>query len=81
MKNIKDTTESLNKLITAAERGEGLAGKLFADEELAENVVTLSSNLNEVSAKLNRRGLWSVLWEDKKKKTEEREAEKAPNKN
>ena len=80
MKNIKDSTESLNKLITAAERGEGLAGKLFADEELAENVVTLSSNLNEVSAKLNRRGLWSVLWEDKKKKTEEREAEKAPNK-
>ncbi len=80
MKNIKDTTESLNKLITAAERGEGLAGKLFADKELAENIVTLSSNLNEVSAKLNRRGLWSVLWEDKKKKKEERETEKARNK-
>ena len=75
MANIKNTTESLNKLITAAERGEGLAGKLFADEELAQNIVTLSSNLNEVSVKLNRRGLWSVLWEDKTKKKEE--AEKA----
>ena len=75
MANIKNTTESLNKLIAAAERGEGLAGKLFADEELAQNIVTLSSNLNEVSVKLNRRGLWSVLWEDKKKKKEE--AEKA----
>ena len=75
MANIKNTTESLNKLIAAAERGEGLAGKLFADEELAQNIVTLSSNLNEVSVKLNRRGLWSVLWEDKKKKREE--AEKA----
>ena len=75
MANIKNTTESLNKLIAAAERGEGLAGKLFADEELAQNIVTLSSNLNEVSVKLNRRGLWNVLWEDKKKKREE--AEKA----
>ena len=75
MANIKNTTESLNKLITAAERGEGLAGKLFADEKLAQNIVTLSSNLNEVSVKLNRRGLWSVLWEDKTKKKEE--AEKA----
>ena len=75
MANIKNTTESLNKLIAAAERGEGLAGKLFADEELAQNIVTLSSNLNEVSVKLNRGGLWSVLWEDKTKKKEE--AEKA----
>jgi len=79
MANIKNTTESLNKLIAAAERGEGLAGKLFADEELAQNIVTLSSNLNEVSVKLNRRGLWSVLWEDKKKKREE--AEKARKEN
>ena len=71
MKNIKNTTESLSKLIGAAERGEGLAGKLFADKELAENIVTLSSNLNEVSVKLNRRGIWGVLWEDRKKKKEE----------
>ena len=75
MANIKNTTESLNKLIAAAERGEGLAGKLFADEELAQNIVTLSSNLNEVSVKLNQGGLWSVLWKDKTKKKEE--AEKA----
>lgn len=68
MNNIKDTTESLKKLIKAAERGDGLAGKLFADKELAQNIITLSSNLNEVSAKLNRKGIWGVLWEDKKKK-------------
>ena len=73
MANIKNTTQSLNKLIGAAERGEGLAGKLFADKELAENIVTLSSNLNEVSVKLNRRGIWGVLWEDKKKKKQETE--------
>ena len=76
MNNIKKTTESLNKLIGAAERGEGLAGKLFADEELAQNIVTLSSNLNEVSTKLNRQGLWGVLWEDKKKRKEEIEKNK-----
>ena len=70
MENIKNTTESLNKLIGAAERGEGLAGKLFADKELAENIVTLSSNLNEVSIKLNRKGIWGVLWEDRNKKKE-----------
>ena len=71
MDNIKDTTETLKKLIKAAERGEGLAGKLFADKELAQNIITLSSNLNEVSAKLNRKGIWGVLWEDKKKKEAE----------
>ena len=78
--NIKKTTESLNKLIGAAERGEGLAGKLFADEELAQNIVTLSSNLNEVSTKLNRQGLWGVLWEDKRKRKEEIEKNKKENK-
>ena len=76
MENIKNTTKSLNKLIGAAERGEGLAGKLFSDKELAENIVTLSSNLNEVSIKLNRKGIWGVLWEDRNKKKEGTENKK-----
>ena len=65
--NIKATTESLRNLITAAEQGKGLAGKLFSDEELASNFSMLSSNLVDVSVKLNRGGLWSILWADKNK--------------
>ena len=66
--NIRQTTESLRNLAAAAERGEGLAGKMFSDEELANNLSTLSSNLVEVSTKLNQGGLWGLLWKDKTKK-------------
>ncbi len=66
--NIKATTESLRNLVAAAERGEGLAGKLFSDQELAQNLSVLSSNLVDVSTKLNKGGLWSILWKDKAKK-------------
>ena len=67
--NIKETTESLRNLVAAAEQGKGLAGKLFSDEELARNFSMLSSNLVDVSAKLNRGGLWGILWADKNKNT------------
>ena len=67
--NIKETTESLRNLVVAAEQGKGLAGKLFSDEELARNFSMLSSNLVDVSAKLNRGGLWGILWADKNKNT------------
>ena len=69
--NIRQTTESLRNLAAAAERGEGLAGKLFSDEELANNLSTLSSNLLEVSTKLNQGGLWGILWKDKTKKQDD----------
>jgi len=69
--NIRQTTESLRNLVAAAERGEGLAGKLFSDEELANNLSTLSSNLVEVSTKLNQGGLWGILWKDKTKKQDD----------
>ena len=69
--NIKETTESLRNLVAAAEQGKGLAGKLFSDEELARNFSTLSSNLVDVSAKLNRGGLWGILWADKNKNTDD----------
>ena len=65
--NIKKTTESLRNLVAAAERGEGLAGKLFSDQELAQNLSVLSSNLVDVSTKLNKSGLWGILWKDKAK--------------
>ena len=69
--NIKETTESLRNLVGAAEQGKGLAGKLFSDEELARNFSMLSSNLVDVSAKLNRGGLWGILWADKNKNTDD----------
>ena len=69
--NIKETTESLRNLVAAAEQGKGLAGKLFSDEELARNFSMLSSNLVDVSAKLNRGGLWGILWADKNKNTDD----------
>jgi phospholipid/cholesterol/gamma-HCH transport system substrate-binding protein len=69
--NIKATTESLRNLVAAAERGEGLAGKLFSDQELAQNLSVLSSNLVDVSTKLNKGGLWGILWKDKSKKPDD----------
>ena len=69
--NIKKTTESLHNLVAAAEQGKGLAGKLFSDEELASNFSMLSSNLVEVSTKLNRSGLWGILWKNKEQKPDD----------
>ena len=69
--NIKATTESLRNLVAAAERGEGLAGKLFSDQELAQNLSVLSSNLVDVSTKLNKGGLWGILWKDKSTKPDD----------
>ncbi len=65
LENIRQTTESLRNLVAAAEQGKGLAGKLFADEELARNFAVLSSNLVETSTRLNNNGLWGILWKDK----------------
>ena len=67
LENIRQTTESLRNLVAAAEQGKGLAGKLFADEELARNFAVLSSNLVETSTRLNNNGLWGILWKDKTK--------------
>ena len=69
--NIRQTTESLRNLVTAAEQGKGLAGKLFADEELASNLAVLSSNLVETSTRLNNNGLWGILWKDKTKEPDD----------
>ncbi|MDP7293125.1 MAG: MlaD family protein [Verrucomicrobiota bacterium] len=69
--NIRQTTESLRNLVAAAERGEGLAGKLFSDQELASNLSSLSSNLVEVSTKLNKGGLWGILFRDKTKEQDD----------
>ncbi|MDP6678059.1 MAG: MlaD family protein [Verrucomicrobiota bacterium] len=74
--NIRQTTESLRNLVAAAERGEGLAGKLFSDQELSQNLSVLSSNLVEVSTKLNQGGLWGILWKDKKKDPDDGEPKK-----
>ena len=69
--NIRQTTESLRNLVAAAEQGKGLAGKLFADEELARNFAVLSSNLVETSTRLNNNGLWGILWKDKTKEPDD----------
>ena len=74
--NIKETTESLRNLVAAAEQGKGLAGKLFADEELARNFAVLSSNLVETSTRLNNNGLWGILWKDKTKEPDDGEPKK-----
>ena len=71
LENIRQTTESLRNLVAAAAQGKGLAGKLFADEELARNFAVLSSNLVETSTRLNNNGLWGILWKDKTKEPDD----------
>ncbi|MBT7733889.1 MAG: hypothetical protein HN707_03190, partial [Verrucomicrobia bacterium] len=38
---------------------------------LAQNFSVLSSNLVDVSTKLNKGGLWGILWKDKPKKPDD----------
>ena len=76
LENIRQTTESLRNLVSAAEQGKGLAGKLLSDDDLASNFSSLSSNLVEVSTKLNQGGLWGILWKDKTKESDNDEPKK-----
>lgn len=62
LSNLQTSTAMLTNMMGGAQAGNGLVGSLFRNEELANHVSLLASNLAVSSENLNRLGLWHFLW-------------------
>lgn len=60
--NLQISTAILTNLLGEAQAGHGLVGALFKNQDTANNVSILASNLAVTSDNLNRLGLWHFLW-------------------
>ncbi len=69
VKNIESSTELVKNLLEDVQAGKGLAGSLIKNEEWANNVSQISSNLSITTSNLNRLGLWGILWQHKPPRT------------
>ena len=64
-RNLEDTSETLKHLATNLQAGNGLAGTMLVNQDLATNVQNIAANLAITSSNLNRLGLWGILWSHK----------------
>jgi phospholipid/cholesterol/gamma-HCH transport system substrate-binding protein len=65
VRNFHAASASLTNVMAGLERGEGTAGRLLRDEEMARNLAELARNLSITSSNLNTRGLWGIMWKQK----------------
>ncbi|MBP7828140.1 MAG: MCE family protein [Verrucomicrobia bacterium] len=62
LKSIESAAELLNHLLVDLRAGKGVAGRLLADEQLAEDLGQIAHNLSITTSNLNQFGLWRMLW-------------------
>jgi phospholipid/cholesterol/gamma-HCH transport system substrate-binding protein len=65
VQNVKASTEELKQLMDGLQSGQGLAGTLLQNPQLATNVQIIAENLTITTSNLNRLGLWGILWSHK----------------
>ncbi|HYE29864.1 MAG TPA: MlaD family protein [Methylomirabilota bacterium] len=68
MRNIESATRRIDQVLQNVQGGQGLAGKLLTNEEMASNISILSSNLAVLSSNVNNKGLWGVIRKPKSAK-------------
>jgi len=61
-KNIENTTEKVNSILSDIQSGKGLAGTVLENQQLSTNVQGIINNIAVASSNLNRLGLWGFLW-------------------
>jgi phospholipid/cholesterol/gamma-HCH transport system substrate-binding protein len=61
-KNIENTTEKVNSILSDIQSGKGLAGTVLENQQLSTNVQGIINNIAVASSNLNRLGLWDFLW-------------------
>ena len=62
LKNIDSSTVVLKNLLEDVQSGKGLAGTVLRNDQLANNVSIIASNLTVTTSNLNRLGLWHFMW-------------------
>jgi len=80
LENVESASTMLTNLLQGLQSGQGAAGRLLRDEQLADNLSAVAQNLAITTSNLNRRGLWSILWKQKEPRTNTNqvEASRAP---
>ena len=63
--NLEVSTSQLTNLLAQAQYGNGLAGAVLRNEQMASNLANLASNLDIASGNLRSNGLWHFLWKPK----------------
>jgi phospholipid/cholesterol/gamma-HCH transport system substrate-binding protein len=74
VQNIEHASTLLTNLLQGLEAGQGAAGRLLRDKELADNLSAVVQNLAVTTSNLNSRGLWGILWKPKEPRTNSVEA-------
>lgn len=69
LQNFESGSVLLSNLLHGLNAGQGAAGRLLRDEELAANLASVARNLAVTTSNLNQRGLWSILWKQKEQRT------------
>lgn len=64
-RNLADISETLKQVSSNLQAGNGLAGTLLNNQQVATNFQTIAANLAVTSSNLNRLGLWGILWSHK----------------
>jgi len=65
VQNVKESTDELKQLMDGLQSGQGLAGTILQNGQLATNVQIIANNLAITTSNLNRLGLWGILWAHK----------------
>lgn len=80
VKNLRGASVTVNQLLDDVKATNGPAGLLLRDEQMKQQLSALATNLTLVtenfgtfSSNLNRRGIWSMLWKPKSKKSSEQD--------
>jgi len=69
VKNLESSSQTLKGLLDDVQNGNGVAGGLIKNEQLATNMANIVYNLSVTTSNLNRLGLWGILWKHKPPKT------------
>lgn len=62
LQRLDSITAGLDQLVRDLQAGQGVAGRLVKDEQLAQHLEEIARNLSITTSNLNRFGLWRLLW-------------------
>lgn len=66
IRNLETASATLTNLMAGLQQGRGVAGRLLQDEAMADDLATIAENLSITSSNLNTRGLWGIMWKQKR---------------
>ncbi|HEX3797278.1 MAG TPA: MlaD family protein [Verrucomicrobiae bacterium] len=78
LSNINTSTDMLTNILGSVQAGQGLAGTVLKNQEVADNVSSIVSNLAVTTGNLNRLGLWHFIWYHPKAADEDKQLKFAP---